>query len=735
MLRLAHYLSGLIGARRLVVVLGVLTSFALVVSLAVALVIMALNFMADRANELDEQRTRQTVAGVLNAMRGNMRNTVRDYAYWDDAVRAAYGERNTGWLVENFGLATDESPLFDTLFLIGEGNRLLLAYKDGEPIAAAPARYIVSGYGTLVEELLRAGPEAGRELAAFVETRDGVAVMGLSVIHPVSDDLAVPSGQVRVLGILRHFDDQRIAQIADDFLVPRLTLSREPVRGRDNVSLASAEGRVLGYFSWTPRLPGDLSYAQVHPLIVIALFGVGFFFALLVLTGVTFTYRVKEDEAHARALAMRDRLSGLKNRAGLYAGLDELTRQASREGGDVALFFIDLDGFKDVNDFYGHAMGDSLIRGISAGLARLVPADAVLARIGGDEFAVALQSKSAEADVDALADVVLRFFAEPFTIGDRVAVVGASIGIALSRLATIDGDELLRRADVAMYRAKQAGRGRALRYESLMDEHRHDRREMEEALRAAVERGEIDVVFQPVVVAGTRKICSVEVLARWHRGGREEVTPDVFIPLAEATGVIDALGLLVLKRGCAAAGAWPEIGFSVNVSPAQFRNPYFPDQVLALIAEAGIDPGRITLEITEGYFIQNPSRARQVIERLQAGGVRLALDDFGAGFSSIGYLKQFGFDRMKIDRSLTVAAEQSDRGRAMLQATVALAESFEIPVTAEGVETEVQAAFLERCGCDQLQGYLFGRPMMEKVLQDVLAAGGNESLPVDAACA
>jgi diguanylate cyclase (GGDEF)-like protein len=723
MLRLAHYLSGLIGARRLIVVLGVLTSFALVVSLAITLVIMALNFMAGRANELDEQRTRQTVAGVLNAMRGNMRDTVRDYAYWDDAVRGVYGEGNETWLVENFGLSTENSPLFDTLFMVDENHKTRLAYKDGKPIDAAPSDYIVSGYGALVDELLAAGIKNSRELAAYVETRDGVAIMALSIVRPVSSDIAVPPGEVRVIGILRHIDDRRIEQIAENFLVPQLMLTREPPRGRDNVSLISGEGRVLAYFSWKPRLPGDLSYAQVRPLIFVALLGVAFFFALLVLTGVTFATRLKEDEGQARALAIRDKLSGLKNRAGLYAGLDDLMAQTGWEGSDVALLFIDLDGFKDVNDFYGHAVGDSLIRGISAGLQQLVPADAALARIGGDEFAVAFCSKDALDDVDRLADIILRFFSEPFSIGDRIAVVGASIGIAISPLATVSGEELLRRADVAMYRAKQAGRGRAMHYESLMDEHRHDRREMEEALRAAVEREEIDVVFQPVVAARDRSICGVEVLARWYRAGRERVTPDVFIPLAEATGVIDALGLLVLRRGCEAARAWPQLGLSVNVSPAQFRNPYFPDQALSIIAESGIDPGRVTLEITEGYFIQNPSRARQVMERLKAGGVRLALDDFGAGFSSIGYLKQFGFDRMKIDRSLTVAAEQSDRGRAMLHATVALAESFEIPVTAEGVETEVQATFLELCGCDQLQGYYFGRPMVEKMLLEVLAAG------------
>ncbi|WP_245337311.1 bifunctional diguanylate cyclase/phosphodiesterase [Shinella sp. HZN7] len=272
-----------------------------------------------------------------------------------------------------------------------------------------------------------------------------------------------------------------------------------------------------------------------------------------------------------------------------------------------------------------------------------------------------------------------------------------------------------------MYRAKHAGRGRAMYYETLMDDDRDERREMEEALRAAVARGEIDVVFQPIVGARSRTICGVEALARWSRGGTKPVPPDVFIPLAEATGIIDTLGPLVLKRACAAVRNWPDIDISINVSPAQFRNPYFPDQALGIIAEAGIAPSRVTLEITEGYFIQNPGRAKLVMDRLKAGGVRIALDDFGAGFSSIGYLIRFGFDRMKIDRSLTLAGEQSPKGGAMLQATVALAASFDMPVTAEGVETAEQAAFLHLCGCDQLQGYFFGKPMSERAISDLLA--------------
>lgn len=721
MLRLARHLSGMIGARRLAVVLGVLASFAIVVSLATVLVMMALGFLATRANELDQERTRQTVFGALSSMRSSMVTTVRDYSVWDDAVTAVYGDVDMPWLTTNMGLATEGGPLFDTVFIVDEKGGTMLAYRDGGPIEADARAYGGAAFVEMHRKILKAGLEPGEELGAFLKTPDGPAVAAVSAIRPVSDAVTAPADALRTLFIIRHLTPARIARISENFLISGLMLEEGAPKTHNGVVLTDPDGKTLGFLSWTPDAPGDKSYAQVRPLVLLALAGVVFFFALLVLTGAAFAIRLKADENTARNQALTDRLSGLRNRTGLYLGLDELNARAIVEARDVVMLYLDLDGFKDVNDFYGHAVGDRLIRGVSAGLSRLVPAKAMLARIGGDEFAIVFLDSADGQEAECLTRSILDFFSEPFAIGERIAVVGASIGLAVSRKGVVLGEELLRRADVAMYRAKHAGRGRAMHYETLMDDDRDERREMEDALRAAVVRGEIDVVFQPIVRARGREICGVEALARWYRGGTVSVPPDVFIPLAEATGVIDALGPLVLRRACEAARNWPEVGISINVSPAQFRNPYFPEQALGIIEATGIEPSRVTLEITEGYFIQNPGRAKLVMDRLKAGGVRIALDDFGAGFSSIGYLIRFGFDRLKIDRSLIIAGEQSAKGGAMLQATVALATSFDMPVTAEGVETAEQAAFLHLCGCDELQGYFFARPMSEKAIGELLA--------------
>jgi EAL domain-containing protein (putative c-di-GMP-specific phosphodiesterase class I) len=227
----------------------------------------------------------------------------------------------------------------------------------------------------------------------------------------------------------------------------------------------------------------------------------------------------------------------------------------------------------------------------------------------------------------------------------------------------------------------------------------------------AIEAGDLTLVYQPLVDATTHEMHGVEALVRWNRPGHGPVSPEVFIPVAETSGLIEALGLFVLRKACDTAKQWPELNISVNVSPGQFRNPAFADYVRYVLKQTEIDASRVTLEITEGYMIQNPLRTRQSIERLKSLGVKVALDDFGSGFSSIGYLRQFGFDRIKIDRSLITDLNAGKRQREMLQATVALARSLDIPVTAEGIETEEQSIAVRLFGCDTIQGYFFGKPM------------------------
>lgn len=444
------------------------------------------------------------------------------------------------------------------------------------------------------------------------------------------------------------------------------------------------------------------------------------FFVVLLAIGWFAGRRLKAEENMAREEALRDRLSGLSNRDGLGLAVDRFVAEARQSKRNVLLLYLDLDGFKEVNDSYGHGTGDQLIRAVAAGLKVLIPQGAVLARIGGDEFAIAFLSDGENAAALQLSEQILDFLVDPLEIGRRVVVVGASIGIAMSPAGTIEREELVRRSDLAMYKAKEAGRARMTLYDPSMDADREQRNALELDLRNAIESGDLTLAYQPLVDATTQALTGVEALVRWNRPGHGPVSPEVFIPIAETSGLIESLGLFVLRKACETAKQWPELNVSVNVSPGQFRNPAFTDYVRYVLKQTEIEASRITLEITEGYMIQNPQRTRQSIERLKGLGVKVALDDFGSGFSSIGYLRQFGFDRIKIDRSLVMGVNEDKRQREMLQATVALARSLDIPVTAEGIETEGQAVAMRLFGCDCLQGYLFGKPMVAERITDML---------------
>ena len=361
-------------------------------------------------------------------------------------------------------------------------------------------------------------------------------------------------------------------------------------------------------------------------------------------------------------------------------------------------------------------------------LSSLAPSGCAVARIGGDEFAIAFAATDATSEALELADLILEFFSYPVQISGRPLHVGASIGVSVSR-SDLTPTELVRQADVAMYKSKDEGRGKAFVFEPSFDENLEDRRVLEEALADAIGKQELRVVFQPIVDSATRMIVSVEALVRWNRIGYGPVSPEVFIPVAESCGLIEPIGAFVLETACQHAARWPGIDVAVNISPVQLRNPSFADAVLASLDRWQLQPSRLTLELAEGCLIQNPERAKALLSRLQALGVKTALDDFGAGFASVGYLRQFGFDRLKIDRSLVDPVDSVDNARKVMFATVALAHSLDLPVTAEGVEREEQAAILHECGCDRIQGYLIARPIEAQHITALIGEDFDGSAP------
>ena len=427
------------------------------------------------------------------------------------------------------------------------------------------------------------------------------------------------------------------------------------------------------------------------------------------------TQRLSDDNLR---LANLDSLSGLPNRRALMSRLGEIHAPDREKGAVTAVVFVDLDGFKDVNDAYGHETGDTLIKIVAGQFQRLTPQNAILARLGGDEFASLISDPNADELAKTFAMRAIALLEQPIKIGDRNIQVGASIGIACAVPGDCDSQELFRRADTAMYDVKANGKGGVKTYSPELDAERQRQQDLETQIRQGLREEEFEVHYQPIVDAATKAIVSVEALLRWPRRPEGAIGPDQFIPVAEASGLINPLGLFVLRRACEDFLNVEGLRLSVNVSPAQFRDPEFEAKVATILSETAFPAERLELELTEGYLIDHPQRAMTAISSLKGMGVSVALDDFGTGYTSIAYLQQYGFDRIKIDKSLAGQIGADKKAGVLVAGAIYLATGLDMAVTAEGVETEEQAALLRLAGCQCLQGFWYSAP---KSLRDLLA--------------
>jgi diguanylate cyclase (GGDEF)-like protein len=463
----------------------------------------------------------------------------------------------------------------------------------------------------------------------------------------------------------------------------------------------------------TPKAPAAMASQFPRTLGVI---GVGLGITLLVVGYLMIAGRNQEKlrEAHRRVLqfAQTDTLTGLANRAFFMERMQHLLPRAAADGRRFNVFMIDLDHFKEVNDTLGHGAGDGLLREAAERVkSGLGPGD-LLARLGGDEFAI-LQPVSVDQDSDGalLALKIIQLLSAPFVVQTRNVQIGASIGIAMAPDHGSDPQELLRKADVALYRAKAAGRRCFTTFRTSMAEEIEARSSLEADLRAAVSLQQFELHYQPVVEALSGRVCGAEALLRWRHPERGLVPPGEFIPIAEATGLIVPLGEWVLRQACKDAASWPEtLKVAVNISPVQFRDKDLFGVICGALFEAGLAPGRLEIEITESVLMDSAPEKRVLMDELRDAGISLALDDFGTGYSSLSYLTTFPFTKIKIDRSFVRDISRNGNSEAVVTAIVTLARRLGLTVTAEGIEEDEQAAVLRRCGVDYMQGYLFGRP-------------------------
>jgi diguanylate cyclase (GGDEF)-like protein len=422
----------------------------------------------------------------------------------------------------------------------------------------------------------------------------------------------------------------------------------------------------------------------------------------------------RKSEREISRLARFDSLTGLPNRAMMRQTLDEALRNASHRQKGCALFMIDLDRFKNVNDTLGHPIGDALLRQVAERLKSVMGNHGQVGRLGGDEFQAVLPGTVDIGLLESLARTLIEQVSRPYTIEGHKVTIGASVGVVIGDPGRASADALVRNADLALYAAKAAGRGKHRFYEPSMHSEAAERQVLENDLRQAIERGELWVAYQPVVRTAGEEISGFEALVRWNHPTRGPVSPAKFIPLAEEAGLIAGIGEWVLKTSLEEAAQWPDhVRIAVNLSPLQFNDPGVVNMVAGHLTETGVRPGRLELEITEGVFLAEGDSTDDTFAKLKGLGVRLALDDFGTGYSSLGYLKKAPFDKIKIDQSFVRGAASSsttNRNAAIIRAIVTLAETLGMDTCAEGVETHDDLQLIRELGVSMVQGYIFGQP-------------------------
>ncbi|MGQ0558686.1 MAG: putative bifunctional diguanylate cyclase/phosphodiesterase, partial [Sphingosinicella sp.] len=421
---------------------------------------------------------------------------------------------------------------------------------------------------------------------------------------------------------------------------------------------------------------------------------------------------VRKTQERLTHLANMDVLSGLPNRGRVRQLLGEALSGTSGASAPCAIMFLDLDGFKPVNDTFGHPKGDAVLKSVSQRLVKEVGKFGHVGRMGGDEFAIVIREAQSRKMVESLAEQVIAAVAEPYHVDKAEIRIGVSIGCAFGPIDGQSVDDLIQKADLALYQAKAKGRGTCCFFNPDMQNEAEDRLRLEQDIKAGLQAGQFRLLYQPLISAADQRLMGFEALIRWHHPTRGIVSPTDFIPIAEDSGLIMELGEWVIQEACRAASCWPDhVSVAVNISARQLIFPALPNTVNEAIRKNRLQANRLELEVTESIFMGDSANAIDVLKRLRTLGVGIALDDFGTGYSSLGYLNKAVFHKLKIDGSFVREAADNRETVAIIQSIVQLAKSFRMTVTAEGVETADEFTRMRDLGCHQIQGYLFGRPM------------------------
>jgi diguanylate cyclase (GGDEF)-like protein len=714
-------------------------NFAFPLTLAMGLsfaLYLTLTWSARQSDHLAQERQGQLVALIISNMQAGIAHDQESSSVWDDAVRVVMSQTpDLEWLENNLGQWMQTYFQHDGAFIISPKDDILLGFLDGQRDRHAAYARIADAARPLIEKLRSRLAQqddtgVGDHVLSIGEGDIGSigarpAIISLKPIISDSGKIAQVPGQEFIHIAVRFLDGSFLDTIGRDYLFEDLHFTRISAvdDSQSRAPLLTMSGERIGYLTWAPFRPGTAVLSNATPFLA------GGAALLLVLTGLLggLAWRRSSHLIRSRRqlehMAHSDGLTGLPNRASFSRHLGSVLAKR-RPTDTVAVLYLDLDRFKEVNDTLGHPVGDALLVEVAARLNETICQSAgMAARVGGDEFTVAVTTADIEA-IERVCEALVAAVRRPFVIQGHPITIGLSAGVAIAAEDCMDASELTRKADIALYHAKAAGRNRYAIFGSHMDELVRARRQMEQDLRVALEgHQQISVHYQPVYSAKDQTLKGVEALVRWRHPQKGAIPPDVFIPVAEETRLIEPLGEFVLREACFAAVHWEDLTVAVNASAIELRNETYAMRVLSTLNAAGLDPTRLEIEITESALGDNSGHCERNIAALRALGIRFALDDFGTGFSSFGRLQSLDVDRIKIDKCFVDGFGKPGGNEEIVRAMIKLAQAKGLRTTAEGIETPEQNAMLQRLGCDDVQGYLLSRPLPAEAIDAMLASG------------
>lgn len=690
---------------------------------ALILLIAGFFMIAGTVDTISRQREEAVIINGLAAKQQELEKSIAANLVWDEAVRYLDNSYSNIWATENVAVFFESTQGISKSFILDDNNNVLFASMEGKetevgmfgaferPVAAAVE------YVRKEEKRRRATKKSGGTLGHPIQSSTTAIVEGMphiliaTLVQPDFGRAKIQGSHAPIVITAMEIDEDFLGGLARRYMLEGLHLENGEsyLSGEAYVTLDNDRGEHVATVGWAPQMPGSM---LLHKL-AIPMFALIAAFVAVVAMLYRRSWKAAQNlivsEARASHLAYHDHLTGLPNRTLFFDRLGIALDQARRSGKSVAIHCIDLDRFKEVNDTFGHQIGDELIKHAAARMAAICRRGDTVARLSGDEFAI-VQIDASPRRAGRLAARLVEAMGQPAELSSGRVFSGCSVGTEIAASGDIEPAEAVRHADLALYRAKQSGRNQYRFFEPEMDAALRFRRAIEDDLRQALADGNLHMLYQPQSDRYGSMI-GVEALVRWHHPGRGEISPAFFVPIAEECGLIAELGLFTLRRAFEDSKRWSGLKVAINVSAGQLRLKDFISRLGELVNELQVDPYNFELEITEGLLLGDDPVTHTTLANLRKMGFSIALDDFGTGYSSLSYLQQYPIDKIKIDRSFIKNLGVERGAEAVVEAIVKLARALNLRVIAEGVETEDQLRHLLSIGCGETQGYLLSRPI------------------------